>query len=103
MEPPKLTPEARRAALEKAAAARRERAVVKERLRSGELTLDGLLELADRDELVGGIKVKAVLTALPGLGKVKSHRLMDELGIAENRRLRGLGARQREALLSALS
>jgi hypothetical protein len=103
MEPPKLTPEARRAALEKAAEARRERALVKERLRSGELTVAGLFELAERDELVGGIKVKAVLTALPGLGKVKSHRLMEDLGIAENRRVRGLGARQREALLSALS
>lgn len=103
MEPPKLTPEARREALEKAARARRERAVVKERLRSGELTLAGVLELADRDELAGGMKVKAVLTSLPGLGKVKSHRLMERLGIPENRRLRGLGAKQREALLSALS
>ncbi len=103
MEPPKLTPEARRAALEKAATARRERAAVKERLRSGELTLAGVLELAEHDEVVGGIKVKAVLTSLPGLGKVKSHRLMERLGIAENRRLRGLGAKQREALRSALS
>jgi hypothetical protein len=103
MEPPKLTPEARQEALEKAARARRERALVKERLRTGDLTLTGVLDLAERDELVGGIKVKAVLTSLPGLGKVKSHRLMEALGIAENRRLRGLGAKQREALRSALS
>lgn len=103
MEPPKLTPEARRDALEKAARARRERALVKERLRSGELTFADVLELADRDELLGGTKVKAVLTSLPGLGKVKSHRLMEQLGIAENRRLRGLGAKQREALRIALS
>lgn len=103
MEPPKLTPEARREALEKAAAARRQRALVKERLRGGDLTIGGVLDLADRDELVGGTKVKAVLTSLPGLGKVKSHRLMEELGIPENRRLRGLGPRQREALIAALS
>ena len=62
-----------------------------------------MLDRADDDEHVGGIKVKAVLTSLPGLGKVKSHRLMADLGIAENRRLRGLGAKQREALLAALS
>jgi len=49
------------------------------------------------------MKVKAVLASLPGLGKVKSHRLMEELEIAENRRVRGLGSRQREALLAALS
>jgi hypothetical protein len=103
MEPPKLTPEARREALEKAARARRERAVLKERLRTGELSLGDVLDLADRDDVVGGTKVKAVLTSLPGLGKVKSHRLMEELGIPENRRVRGLGAKQREALRSALS
>ena len=39
----------------------------------------------------------------PGLGKVKAFRLMEELGIAENRRLRGLGPKQREALLAAFS
>jgi ribosomal protein S13 len=49
------------------------------------------------------MKVKAVLTSMPGLGKVKSYRLMEELGIAENRRMRGLGSKQREALLAALS
>lgn len=103
MEPPKLTPEARQQALEKAARARRERAAVKRRLHDGELTFAALLDLSDRDELVGGIKVKAVLTSLPGFGKVKSQRLMERLGIAENRRLRGLGSKQREALLDALS
>jgi hypothetical protein len=103
MQPPKLTPEARAAALEKAAAARKARAEVRERLRTGDLDFPGLLAIADDDELVGGIKVKAVLTALPGLGKVKSFRLMERLGIAENRRVRGLGAKQREALVDALS
>ena len=44
-----------------------------------------------------------MLTSLPGLGKVKAHRLMEKLGIAESRRLRGLGAKQREALIDALS
>lgn len=101
--PPQLTPEQRAAALEKAAIVRRARAELKELLRTGTLTFPEVLEQADDDDMVGGTKVKAILTALPGLGKVKSHRLMEELGIAENRRLRGLGARQREALLNALS
>lgn len=100
--PPKLTAEQRNAALAKAAEARRARADVREALGSGELTFSEALAKAD-DDLVGGIKVKAILTALPGLGKVKSFRLMKELGISENRRLRGLGRKQKEALLAALS
>lgn len=100
--PPQLTNEQRAAALEKAAAARRARAQVRRALGTGEMTLAEALARSD-DDLVGGIKVKAILTALPGLGKVKSFRLMDQLGISENRRLRGLGRKQREALLAALS
>lgn len=101
-DPPELTDEQRAAALAKAAEARRARADVREALRMGEMTLRDVLDRSD-DELIGGIKVKAVLTAIPGLGKIKSFRLMDRLGIAENRRLRGLGPKQREALLAELS
>lgn len=100
--PPELTPDQRAAALAKAAEARRARAEVREALRVGEMTLQDVLDRAG-DDLIGGIKVKAVLTALPGLGKVKSFRLMERLGISESRRLRGLGSRQREALLAELS
>ena len=103
MGPPKLTPEQRARALEKAAAARRARAAVKRLLKEGEITLSQLFERADRDEMIGGMKVDAALTSLPGLGKVKTIRLMEKYGIAANRRLRGLGAKQRKALLDALS
>ncbi len=103
MGPPKLTPEQRARALEKAAEARRRRAEVKELLKSGTITLPELFERAETDAHVAGMKVKAVLVSLPGLGKVKSQRMMEDLEIAENRRVRGLGVRQREALLAALS
>lgn len=101
-QPPRLTSEQRAAALAKAAAARAARAEVREALRSGSMTLPEVLAQA-HDDLVGGIKVKALLTAVPGLGKVKSARLMDRIGISENRRLRGLGPKQQEALLAELS
>jgi hypothetical protein len=101
-QPPKLTPEQRAAALQKAAAARRERAELKQLLKDGNVSFTELMDRIDEDA-VGGMKVKAVLASLPGLGKVKSVRLMEELGIAENRRMRGLGVKQREALLAALS
>jgi hypothetical protein len=103
MAPPKLTPEQRAEALAKAAAARQQRAGLKLALKEGSLSLADLLARAGSDEAIGGLKVSAALTSLPGLGKVKAARLMERLGIAETRRLRGLGAKQKEALLAALS
>jgi len=100
-QPPSLTPEQRHAALEKAARARRERAEIKDHLKSGRVTLRELLVKAESDEIVGKMKVLAVLEALPGTGKVKARRLMEHVGISETRRLQGLGAKQRKALLEA--
>ncbi len=99
--PPTLTDEQRKAALAKAGEARRARAELKERLKMGSLNLSELLEMADADDMVAGIKVLAVLESLPGVGKVTARRTMDEIGIADTRRLRGLGEQQRKALLAA--
>jgi hypothetical protein len=99
--PPSLSPEQRSAALEKAARARRERAELKEKLKMGSVTLSTLLEKSGDDEIIGKMKVLAVLESLPGVGKVKARRTMDEIGISETRRVRGLGAQQRESLLKA--
>lgn len=101
--PPQLTPEQRAAALEKAAAARKARAELKERLKMGSLSLAELLQQADTDETVGKTKVLAALEALPGVGKVKARRAMEEIGIADTRRLRGLGKEQRSKLLATFS
>ncbi len=101
--PPQLTPEQRQAALEKAAEARRVRSDVKNRLKMGSITLPELLDRADNDQIVAKIKVLAVLESLPGVGKVTARRSMDELGIAESRRLSGLGPQQRKSLLEAFS
>ncbi len=100
-QPPQLSPEARAAALEKAAAARRQRAELKEKLKVGSVTLPELFEQLG-DETIAKMKVLAVLESLPGLGKVKARRTMDDIGIAETRRVQGLGANQRKALLDRL-
>jgi hypothetical protein len=102
-QPPSLTPEQRQAALAKAAEARRARAEIKERLKMGSITLAELLTQAETDDMVAGIKVLAVLESLPGVGKVKARRTMDEVGIADTRRLRGLGDQQRKSLLAVFS
>jgi hypothetical protein len=100
--PPVLSDEDRAAALVKAAAARRLRAELKQRLKMGSLSLRELLEQAETDDTISKTKVLAVLESLPGVGKVKARRTMEEIGIAENRRLRGLGDNQRSELLALL-
>ena len=101
--PPELTEEQRRAALAKAAAARRQRAEMKELLKTGSLTLAEVFDQAETDDIVAGTKVSAVLVSMPGMGKIKTKRLMEEYEIAENRRIRGLGSRQRALLLEHFS
>jgi len=98
--PPRLTPEQREAALAKAAAARAARADIKARLKMGSLTLAEAL--SSDDDNIAKIKVVSLLEALPKLGKVKARRIMEEIGIADNRRVQGLGAQQRAALLERL-
>jgi hypothetical protein len=93
-----LTPEQRAAALDKAAAARRERAEIKNRIRhSGASPLDVLRE-GQTNEVVGKMKVSALLQCVPGVGKVRAQQIMDRAGISETRRVRGLGANQIAAL-----
>ena len=101
-QPPVLTPEQRKAALEKAALARKARAEIKDHLKTGRTTLKELLGRAEGDDTVGKMKVLAVLESLPGLGKVKARRLMEDIGISETRRVQGLGANQRQALFEKI-
>ncbi len=95
---PTLTDEQRKAALAKAAEARKARAEIKQRLKAGTLTLQQMLE-QQGDEMTGKMKVSAVLEALPGVGKVRAKKIMEKLEIAPTRRIRGLGDKQKSALL----
>jgi hypothetical protein len=98
--PPVLTPEQRASALAKAAEARTARAELKSRLKMGSLTLSEAL--ASIDSTVGKLKVVSLLESLPGVGKVKARKIMEDIGIADNRRVQGLGGQQKAALLDQL-
>jgi len=95
---PVLTDEQRKMALEKAAEARRARAEVKQKLKNGTLTLTQILTQPP-DDTVGKMKVSAVLEALPGVGKVRAKKIMEKLDVSTSRRIRGLGEKQKQALL----
>jgi hypothetical protein len=96
---PTLTPEQRAEALAKAAEARKRRAEVKAELKSGKRSLGDVLQKADNDETLGKMKVANVLESLPGVGKVRAQKIMEELDISATRRVRGLGSKQRAQLL----
>lgn len=95
---PPLTPQERAAALEKAAAARRTRAELREQLKQSKITLADVFVAGERDEAIGKMRVSAVLESLPGVGKIRAQRIMERLSISASRRVRGLGAHQRSAL-----
>src|SRR3954453_7865064 len=97
---PSLTPEQRAAALEKAAAARKARAELRERLKSKGATVGDVLKQGETDEVIGKMRVSAVLESLPGVGKARAAKIMERLEISPTRRVRGLGANQRKALES---
>jgi hypothetical protein len=100
--PPALSPEQRAAALQKAAEARTARAELKEKLKMGSVSLSEALGKSESDDVIGKLKVVSLLESLPGVGKVKARRIMEDIGISETRRVRGLGPQQRQSLLEQL-
>jgi hypothetical protein len=94
-----LTPQERSDALRKAAAARTTRATAKERLKSGELTIAQVISAGESDDAIARMRVAELLEALPGIGQVRAAAIMEQLGIAASRRVRGLGIHQRRALV----
>ena len=95
---PPLTPEQRQAALDKAAASRRERAEVKNRIKNSGASIIDVIREGQDNEVIGKMRVIDLLQAMPGLGKVRATALMERLSIAESRRVRGLGVKQIAAL-----
>ncbi len=98
---PQLTDEQRKAALEKAAAARHARAELRDNIKAGKVSLEEVLD--SDDPIASRMKVSTLLESLPGYGKAKAAKIMNDLAISPSRRIQGLGARQREQLLQTLS
>lgn len=96
---PQLTPEQRAEALAKAAAARRERAAVKNHLKNAQGSLKDVITEGKANDVIGKMKVSALLESMPGVGRVRARQVMEEIGISESRRVRGLGANQVAQLL----
>lgn len=96
---PNLTTEQRRENLEKAKAARQRRAAILKGVADGSYSVPDVLNMACADDTVARMKVFTLIKAAPGYGFARTQQTMRKLHISESRRLRGLGANQRAALV----
>ena len=99
---PTLTPEQREAAQAKSREARQARSALLAGIKSGDETIPAVLDRGRSDPIAGKTKVSQLVRALPGYGPAKASAVLEQAGIPEDRRVAGLGSRQREALVSAL-
>lgn len=100
---PQLTTEQLEAARAAATDARRRRADLKSKVRSGDLSLGQALDTAAADDVLAHVKVVDLLKALPRVGEKRAGMVMARLDIAPNRRIRGLGRHQVAGLRAEFS
>ncbi len=98
---PTLSLEEKRKALRKAQRVRSERAKLRQDLKAGRTTIREVLEQVDND-VIAKMRVAYLLESLPRIGKIRTRKIMNEIGIDETRRVQGLGSRQKQALLERL-
>ena len=101
--PPQLTSDQRSAALAKAKQSRQERSLVKSKVKSGELSLSEVFNLADKDPVIAKMRVAELLAAISGVGKIRAQAIMERLDISPTRRIQGLGKHQVASLNSEFS
>ena len=82
--------------LEKARVVRKRRSEIKDQLKQGKTTIRKLFK--DKklyEEYISGMKVLAVVSSLPGNGKMSAIKVLEELHISPNKKMGGLGKNQK--------
>jgi hypothetical protein len=100
--PPQLSTEERSAALLKAKRSRQVRALVKNKVKAGELSLADVFKQSQNDPIIGKMRVADLLASITGVGKVRASAIMERLSISPTRRIQGLGKHQIASLISEL-
>lgn len=95
---PKLSLDEKKKALKKAQEVRSKRAKIRQNLKNGKTTIREVLANIN-DDVVAKMRVVYLLESLPRIGKVKTKKIMTDIGIDETRRIQGLGNRQKQALI----
>lgn len=92
---PYLSREERLENIVKANEARRRTADAKRRMKAGELPIGEALENPDLQR----VRVLDFIGSMPGIGPFRARQIAERLGISEKRRVKGIGCRQRKALI----
>jgi hypothetical protein len=98
---PKLSLDEKKKALKKAQEVRSQRAKIRQNLKNGKTTIREVLANIN-DDIVARMRVAYLLESLPRIGKIKTRKIMSDIGIDETRRIQGLGNRQKQALIERL-
>jgi len=99
--PPKLSPAERAAAMAAATAARRARALIKEKLRSSEVSVFDVINSAE--PALQKMRVRELLESVPGVGTLRATAIMERVKISPTRRVAGLGRIQISQLRGELA
>ena len=92
----RLSDEARKKGLEKARVVRKRRSEIKEQLKQGKISISKILKDKQLfEEYVSGMKVLAIVSSLPGNGKMNAVKVLEELHISPNKKIGGLGKNQK--------
>ena len=98
--PPQLTQEERKAALRRAALARKKRSEFKAEIRSGQRRWTDALNSTDPD--IRKMRVKELIGSVPGFGTTRTIAVMEKSTISLTRRVQGVGANQLRLLLKCM-
>jgi hypothetical protein len=98
---PKLSLDEKKQALKKAQEVRSQRAKIRQNLKNGKTTIREVLADINND-VIARMRVVYLLESLPRIGKIKTRKIMSDIGIDETRRIQGLGNRQKQALIERL-
>jgi hypothetical protein len=98
---PARSHEQRMQALERANRTRTARAELKRHVRAGRLSASEVL--VNPPQYAETMRVLDLLLAIPKIGRVKAMRMLNRHSVAPSKTIGGLSARQRGALLAALS
>ncbi len=96
--PPQLTPEERARALAKAKESRQVRAAVKNRVKTGELSISAVIDMSKDDQAIAKMRVLELVESMSGVGKIRAKSILERLEISLTRRIQGLGRHQLQAL-----
>lgn len=99
LRPPEMSDQDRRKALDLSKQSRQLRAKYKSLINSGEVSFIDFLAIADSNPILERMRVSELLESVPGYGKIRVETLMRKLSISPTRRIKGLGKKQRFALL----